>query len=123
MTRCSVRQPLAGRCEQVPFTRCAPRVAVAHSGQGSGQLKRVLAFSTAGSQVRNRQKVRAFAPSKWDAPRTGISVEQLVIVGTSKIGEILGSVRSAIERVEGATWAEVAERLTRLGHYEFDDYA
>ncbi|KJK49698.1 hypothetical protein UK23_13220 [Lentzea aerocolonigenes] len=49
--------------------------------------------------------------------------KSFVIAGTSKIGEILGSVRSAIERVEGATWAEVAERLTRLGHYEFEDYA
>jgi hypothetical protein len=47
----------------------------------------------------------------------------LVIVGTSKISEILDSVRSAVERVEGASWAEVAERLTRLGYYEFEDYA
>ncbi|MGW6933942.1 Imm8 family immunity protein [Lentzea sp. NPDC054927] len=45
----------------------------------------------------------------------------LVIVGTSKISEILEAVRAAIERVEGTSWAEVAERLTRLGYYEFED--
>ncbi|NGY58200.1 hypothetical protein G7043_04535 [Lentzea sp. NEAU-D13] len=45
----------------------------------------------------------------------------LVIVGTSKIGEILDVVRAAIERVEAGTWAEVGERLARLGYYEFED--
>ncbi|MET8763935.1 Imm8 family immunity protein [Lentzea sp. NPDC004782] len=46
----------------------------------------------------------------------------LVIVSTSRIGEILDSVRTAIERTEGASWADVAERLSRLGYYEFEDY-
>ncbi|MFI6097122.1 Imm8 family immunity protein [Lentzea sp. NPDC051213] len=47
----------------------------------------------------------------------------LVIVGTAKISEILDAVRAAIERVEADSWSEVAERLTRLGHYEFEDYS
>ncbi|MDX8149505.1 Imm8 family immunity protein [Lentzea sp. BCCO 10_0061] len=46
----------------------------------------------------------------------------LVIVGTSKISEILGAVRSAIERVEAESWAQAASRLSRLGFYEFEDY-
>jgi len=46
----------------------------------------------------------------------------LVIVGTSRISEILDAVRSAIERVEADSWAKAAARLARLGHYEFEDY-
>lgn len=46
----------------------------------------------------------------------------LVIVGTSKVSEILDAVRSAIERVEAESWAKVAARLARLGYYEFEDY-
>ncbi len=31
--------------------------------------------------------------------------------------------RKQVERVEGSTWAEVASKLSRLGQWEFEDYA
>jgi Immunity protein 8 len=30
--------------------------------------------------------------------------------------------RRSIERIEGATWVDVAERVGRIGHWEFEDY-
>jgi hypothetical protein len=33
-----------------------------------------------------------------------------------------GFLRRAVERVEGATWSEVAAKIGRLGLWEFEDY-
>jgi hypothetical protein len=47
----------------------------------------------------------------------------LVIVSQPDIPRILASVRSAIERPEADSWAVLAQRLARLGIYEFEDFS
>jgi len=46
----------------------------------------------------------------------------LVIVNSANLPEILDAIRAAIEKVEAPTWNQVADRLSRLGIYEFEDY-
>jgi hypothetical protein len=43
----------------------------------------------------------------------------LVVVDGARMDRILGFVRSAIERMEAPTWAELGRRLARLGVYEW----
>ncbi|WP_392507568.1 immunity 8 family protein [Naumannella halotolerans] len=46
----------------------------------------------------------------------------LLIVDHYDIDEITGFLRRLIESVAAATWGEVAERVGRIGLWEFEDY-
>lgn len=46
----------------------------------------------------------------------------LVIADSPHISQILATIKSAIERTQGANWKEVGGRLARLGIYEFEDF-
>jgi hypothetical protein len=45
-----------------------------------------------------------------------------LIVMEYNYDRILQRIRSFCSRCEGSTWEEVAEKLNRLGHWEFEDY-
>ncbi|MCH5675106.1 Imm8 family immunity protein [Streptomyces gilvus] len=46
----------------------------------------------------------------------------LVVVGSSNADEITGKVRKVIEQIQAPTWQELAQKLARLGIYEFEDF-
>jgi hypothetical protein len=46
----------------------------------------------------------------------------LVVVRSSNAQEITEEVRKVIERLQAPTWPELAQKLARLGTYEFEDF-
>jgi hypothetical protein len=46
----------------------------------------------------------------------------LVVVDSLNPNLIKETIRRAVERIEGSTWGEVAQKLERIGQYEFEDY-
>lgn len=54
-----------------------------------------------------------------DGPQVG---RHRLIVEPMDIEVAIGFLRRTFESVEGATWREVAEKLARIGHWEFEDY-
>jgi hypothetical protein len=45
-----------------------------------------------------------------------------VVVRSTDMSSILNTIEKAIARVEGSDWSAVANRLIRLGFYEFEDF-
>lgn len=45
-----------------------------------------------------------------------------VYVREWRFSDLEARLRREIENVRGATWNEIAEKLSRIGHWEFEDY-
>ena len=51
-----------------------------------------------------------------------IDARHHLVVGSFEWPTIRAYLESRVEACEGSDWAEVARRLSRIGHWEFEDY-
>ncbi len=46
----------------------------------------------------------------------------MLVVATYDLDAIEAEVRNAVQRCSGANWAEITQKLSKLGAWEFEDY-
>ena len=54
-----------------------------------------------------------------DGPQLG---RHHLVVDSLAIGTVIDFLRQEVESIEGETWDEVGNKLSRLGRWEFEDY-
>lgn len=55
--------------------------------------------------------------------RDGVVIgRHLMFVASIDTGLVEATIRDRLRRVEGETWSELAEKIGRLGYWEFEDY-